>query len=84
MQSVDLPDGLTSINSAVFARCTSLKTINIPDSVTLIGDYAFSGDVYNVCLDDAMAYAAVSEEGTYIYTYHINTLYVFLELTLFG
>jgi len=35
-----------------------------------VGDYALSGDVYYVCLDDSMAYAAVTSEGQYMYTYH--------------
>ena len=32
---------LGSINDAAFARCRSLITVRIPDSVTLIGQYAF-------------------------------------------
>ena len=35
--------GFTSIESATFKDCTCLTSITIPDSVTSIGDYAFSG-----------------------------------------
>ena len=39
-----------------------------------IGDYAFSGDVYYICVDDSMAYAAVSKDGKYMYSYHAPAL----------
>jgi hypothetical protein len=34
---------ITSIGDYTFSRCTSLTSINIPDSVISIGDYAFNG-----------------------------------------
>ena len=52
-----------------FYNNSSLKNIDL-SKVRSIGDYAFSGDVYYVCVDDSMAYAAVSTDGHYIYTYH--------------
>ena len=39
--SVTIPEGVTSIGSYAFYRCSSLTSITIPDSVTSIGDYAF-------------------------------------------
>jgi len=53
---------------AFYNNC-SLKDIDL-SQVKKIGDYAFSGDVYYICVDDSMAYAAVSSEGKYIYSYH--------------
>ena len=39
--SVTIPDGVTSIPSYAFYRCTGLTSVTIPDSVTSIGSYAF-------------------------------------------
>ena len=61
------------IGYMAFYNCDSLTNIDL-SKVKEIGDYAFSGDVYNVCLDDSMSYAAVSKDGTYIYTYYAPNL----------
>ena len=61
------------IGKQAFYNNTSLKEIDLSKAAS-IGDYAFSGDVYYVCVDDSMAYAAVSSEGKYIYTYHAPAL----------
>ena len=58
-----------------FYNCTSLRDIDLSKVIT-IGDYALSGDVYYICLDEAMAYAAVSPEGQYMYTYHAPAITV--------
>ena len=42
IQTVLLPDGLTSIGSYAFYNCTGLTSVTIPDGVTSIGDRAFS------------------------------------------
>ena len=43
LQSVTIPDSVTSIGNWVFSNCKSLQSITIPDSVTSIGNDAFSG-----------------------------------------
>ncbi len=41
IQSVTLPDTVTSIEKAAFHSCSALESITIPNSVTVIGDRAF-------------------------------------------
>ena len=41
LETVVLPDTLTTIPYRAFQSCTALKKINIPDSVTSIGETAF-------------------------------------------
>ena len=42
IESVEIPDSVTSIGSEAFADCTGLTSITIPDSVTSIGSGAFA------------------------------------------
>ena len=41
IQTITLPEGVTSIGDYVFADCTNLTSITIPEGVTSIGDWAF-------------------------------------------
>ncbi|MBR3043348.1 MAG: leucine-rich repeat protein [Oscillospiraceae bacterium] len=41
IQSLSLPEGLTSIEVNAFAECDKLTSVSIPDSVKEIGDCAF-------------------------------------------
>jgi hypothetical protein len=43
LNSITIPDGVTSIGYDAFQDCTSLTNITIPDSVTSVGDSAFYG-----------------------------------------
>ena len=43
LESIVLPSNLQAIGNAALAGCDRLTTIEIPASVTTIGDYAFSG-----------------------------------------
>ena len=42
MENITLPDGITEICPKTFSYCKGLKSIDIPDSVTSIGEYAFN------------------------------------------
>lgn len=42
LQSIVLPNGITTIDSHAFNYCVSLTSITIPNTVTTIGEYAFS------------------------------------------
>ena len=42
LESVTIPDGVTSIGDYAFRYCSSLTSITIPNSVTSIGDSAFA------------------------------------------
>ncbi|MDE6637463.1 MAG: leucine-rich repeat domain-containing protein, partial [Muribaculaceae bacterium] len=42
LTSINLPDGVTSIEGYAFSRCSNLTSINIPDGVTSIGENTFS------------------------------------------
>lgn len=41
MESIELPDSVTSIGIRAFSECTSLESIELPDSITSIGMQAF-------------------------------------------
>ena len=42
LESITIPDGVTSIDYDAFGHCTSLNNINIPDGVTSIDNSAFT------------------------------------------
>jgi hypothetical protein len=46
LESITIPDGVTSIGRYAFGYCSSLNKITIPDSVTSIGNYAFCCCIY--------------------------------------
>ncbi len=64
LESVTLGENAQISKMAFYNNC-SLKEIDL-SKVTSIGDYAFSGDEYYICLDDAMSIAAVSKDGYYM------------------
>ena len=65
---VTLHEGVTTINKNAFTNCTSLTSITIPNSVTSIGNSAFSGTgLTKVNITDIAAWCNISfknEEGS--------------------
>ncbi len=71
LESVTLGAG-AKLGKMAFYNCTALKNIDL-SKVLSFGDYALSGDVYYICLDENMSVSAVtteSGEAKYMYTYH--------------
>ncbi len=56
IESVSIPDGVTSIGDSAFADCRALKSITIPDSVTEISGLAFYGctSLENITIPDSV------------------------------
>ena len=61
------------IGESTFYNNSSLKEIDL-SKVQSIGNYAFSGDEYNVCLDENMQVPAVSSDGFYITQAHASKI----------
>ena len=66
IESITIPDSVTSIGGDAFSGCTSLTSITIPDGVTEIGDYAFS-----VC--ESLGSITISDTVTSIGDYAFNS-----------
>lgn len=59
LESVDIPEGVTTIQNDAFQKCEKLANITLPDSITQIGQYAF----YSTAV-----YLAAEQSGeTYVY-----------------
>ena len=65
-----MPEGVTSIGGYAFYRCSSLKTIVIPENVTSIESYAIpkSTIIYTKSNSEGHRYAEENEQG-YILIY---------------
>lgn len=62
LESITMPDSITSISSYAFAGCYSLPYITIPSGITSLGDYAFSG---GYAMKDISIPATVSSFGAF-------------------
>jgi hypothetical protein len=43
LQSIEIPDSVTSTGDATFKDCSALETVHLPNSLTKVRQYAFSG-----------------------------------------
>lgn len=53
-----IPDGVTSIHTGAFEKCSDINSVIIPEGVTSIGDNAFSKctDLINITIPDSVTY----------------------------
>ena len=63
LNSISIPDSVTSIGQAGFYNCANLQSITIPDSVTSIGNYAFSycSNIESVTFDGTSTITKIGE-----------------------
>ena len=71
LAAIEIPDGVTSIESSTFESCTSLTSVTIPDSVV----YIDGGSFYD-CASLAIAY--VTEVSFDLYSWK-GTAYLYSE-----
>ena len=66
IETIDIPDTVTSIKDKAFSYCTSLKSINIPKGVITIGNYAFENceSLQKISIPNT-----VTSIGEYAFTY---------------
>lgn len=65
LQSVVLPDGITSIGKLAFCECSSLASVDMPDCVTEIGRDAFTYCVSLVSVDMSAGITLIDEQAFY-------------------
>ena len=73
MRSLLLPDGLETIGSRAFARCSNLQEITIPASVKAIGDDAFSHEM-RIIVEPASYAEQYCIDNNLIYEYSESSL----------
>ena len=70
IEKCKIEDGVTSIGNAAFSDCHRLTSIDIPNSLTSIGEYAFEGSsLARVNISDIAAWFDISFQKYYVLKY---------------
>ena len=74
IESVTIPNTVTTIGYGAFAMCSSLKTVVIPDSVTALNSYMFSecSNLTNITLSKNLQSISDAFDGTAYYNNESN------------
>ncbi len=79
LESVSIPEGVTSIGDYTFYNCTSLKSVSLPASLTEVGSWAFYGceSMERVYISDLTEYLTIEfvDDNSYP-TYYGADIYV--------
>ena len=83
IKDINIPNGITEINSWAFAYCGNLTSITIPNSVTSIGDSAFYGcsGLTSVTIPNSVTSI---EEGVFFGCYGLTSVTIPNSVTSIG
>ena len=73
LTSINIPEGVTSIEDAAFCNCDSLTPIDIPSSVTSIGEQAFDGCSSLTSIDIPSSVTSIGD-GAFESCYNLTTV----------
>lgn len=65
LESIVIPDGVTTIETGLFYKCEKLESITLPDSIISIGDNAFCGCEKLVSINFPADLGTIGEDAFY-------------------
>ena len=75
LQSISIPDSITTIGEIAFQGCSGLTTIELPDSVTNIGELAFSHCKHLISITLPKNITTISY-GTFMYCENLTSIII--------